>query len=168
MTKPAHDATDDTRLALWDWIRQRDPQWLPETGHVFVFAFTPEQRETLMAALSPFTNAAPQDTARDATSREEAAAGRNRIGTPAVAAPATLPSAIPAQSGGVSWAQAQRDVAEEKVKTYEAMFPLLWLINDNLSVTPDQAVAYSGSTNDVDNLRAMLHRIDPRFRLGIK
>lgn len=60
----------DTRTELWDWIRQKEPQWLPSDDrggiHVFAFAFTVEQRETLLAALNPLAPrpeaASPQDT----------------------------------------------------------------------------------------------------------
>lgn len=50
----------------------------------------------------------------------------------------------------------------------EALLPLFWHINDHLTVTPDQAVAYTGSTNDVDELRDALHRVDPHFKRGVK
>lgn len=80
----------------------------------------------------------------------------------------SAPSAIAPTGGGVSWAQAQRDVAEGKVRELDAIFPLLWHINDHLKITPDQAVAYSGSTNDVDRLRDVLHYLDPRFTRGRK
>lgn len=48
----------------------------------------------------------------------------------------------------------------------KAIFPLLWHINDHLRITPDQGVEYTGSTNDVDNLRERLHKLDPNFDLG--
>lgn len=57
------------------------------------------------------------------------------------------------------------DIHSEVAKL-NALFPLLWHINDHLKVTPDQRVEYTGSTNDVDSLRDALHRLDPEFARG--
>jgi hypothetical protein len=48
----------------------------------------------------------------------------------------------------------------------EAIFPLLWHINDHLHITPDEGVEYTGSTNDVDEFRNALHKLDPTFQRG--
>lgn len=46
----------DERIKLWDRLRQVSPQWLPSDAggfHVFQFALTVEERETVMNALCP-------------------------------------------------------------------------------------------------------------------
>ena len=68
---------------------------------------------------------------------------------------------------------AERRSETEATPTYgpsrdelKAIFPLLWHINDRLRITPDQGVEYIGSTNDVDNFRERLHKLDPQMDLG--
>lgn len=45
-------------LELWDKLRQQPHSWLP-TGQVFPFVLTPNERETVLAALRSY--AAPED-----------------------------------------------------------------------------------------------------------
>lgn len=84
-----------------------------------------------------------------------------------------LPADWPAMSAAYmrAWQDGQKhsETNEQYGPTRDelkAMFPLLWHINDHLRITPDQAVEYTGSTNDVDRLRDRLHWLDPNYDLG--
>jgi hypothetical protein len=56
---------------------------------------------------------------------------------------------------------------ERAMNDVDAIFPLLWKINDMLRLTDDGSVVFDGSQNDVLDLREALHRLDPDFSRGL-
>ena len=47
------------------------------------------------------------------------------------------------------------------------LFAICWAINDALHLTADGGVDFEGSVNEVEDFRALLHRLDPNFTRGL-
>lgn len=61
------------------------------------------------------------------------------------------------------WKASEKDKADRKAT--EAIFPLAWAINDHLEIDGDR-VTFTGSQNDVEAFRDLMHKLDPNFVRG--
>lgn len=47
---------------------------------------------------------------------------------------------------------------------YRSLLDACWVINDRLRITPGMEAIFTGSTNDIDAFRDLLHELEPAYR----
>lgn len=47
---------------------------------------------------------------------------------------------------------------------YRSLLDACWAINDRLRITPGMEAIFTGSTNDIDAFRDLLHELEPAYR----
>lgn len=47
---------------------------------------------------------------------------------------------------------------------YRSLLDACWAVNDKLRITPGMEAIFTGSTNDIDAFRDLLHELEPAYR----
>jgi hypothetical protein len=50
---------------------------------------------------------------------------------------------------------------------YRQLLDACWAINDRLRITPGMEAIFTGSTNDIDRFRDLLHDLEPAYRTAL-